>query len=141
MKKMTFFIPLFLLLWKADAQTGICLEYDNAGNRVSRNDCISAFAPNGEEQSAAFKLPENATLVEGEVRLLPNPTTGIFQLQTNDFPAETNVSVFDALGRVLFYRQLGDGQFDLSTRSAGTYYIRIVKGGVQKTVVLIKSDR
>lgn len=142
MKKMTVFIPLLLLLWQIDAQTAICYGYDAAGNRITRSSgCPLPLVSGGEEQSSTFKLSESPISTAEEVLLFPNPTTGVFQLQSTEFLPETKVSVFDALGRLLFQRQLGDGQFDLSNHSPGTYYIRIVKGNVQKTVVLIKSDR
>ena len=141
MKKMTFLIFLFFLLERLDAQTGICLEYDAAGNRISRNDCMSAFAPTGEESNSLLKSSENAALTQEEIRLFPNPTDGHFQIQTKGLPEETEVAVLDALGRLLYKRPLADGQIDLSGKASGTYYIRIRHGDFDKTVIVIKSDR
>ena len=139
---MTVFIPLLLLLWQMDAQTAICYGYDAAGNRITRSSsCPLPLVSGGEEQSSMYKLSESQMLATGEVLLFPNPTTGVFQLQTTAFLPDTKVSVLDELGRLLSQRQLGDGQFDLSNYPSGTYYIRMAHGDLLKTVSIIKSDR
>ncbi len=141
MKKITLIGLLCFLLWKLDAQTGICLEYDNAGNRIFRHDCISMLT-GGEEQSSLLKRSENVTVAPGEVLAFPNPTNGKFQLRTGEgFPPETAIIIYDGLGRLLSKRQLQDGYFDISTYSSGTYYLRIVNGDFQRTLSIIKSDR
>jgi len=141
MKKLTLFIPLVLLLTTANAQYGICLEYDNAGNRIFRHDCVSMLV-GGEEQRSFWKASEHPTVVPGEVLAFPNPTDGKFQLRTGmDFPPETSVSVYDELGKLLTKRQLTDGHFDLSGYPAGTYYLHIINGSLEKTLSVLKSDR
>ncbi len=145
MKKITFFIPLLLLFWKIDAQTGVCYEYDAAGNRTARNNCMSSLAAE-EQQYSDFKLLDvidktATTQTQGELIVFPNPTKGAFQLQTSDFQPESDVSAFDMSGKLLFKRKLNDGQFDLTDYPAGTYYIKIVSDSISKTVVIAKSDR
>ncbi|HMO40272.1 MAG TPA: T9SS type A sorting domain-containing protein [Saprospiraceae bacterium] len=144
MKRIIFFIPLLLLFWKIDAQTGVCYEYDAAGNRTFRHDCMSMLA--SEEQhysdhgSIGIGKIETAQ-VQGELIVFPNPTKGAFQLQTNDFQPESDVSIFDINGKLLLKRKLNDGQFDLTDYPAGTYYMNIVSESVSKTIVIAKSDR
>lgn len=142
MKKITFFIPLLLLFWKIDAQTGVCYEYDAAGNRTFRHDCMSMLVSE-EQHPSDYKLLDKVTTmqVQEELIVFPNPTKGAFQLQTSDFQPESDVSAFDISGKLLFKRKLNDGQFDLTDYPAGTYYIKIVSDSISKTVVIAKSDR
>jgi len=142
MKKITFFIPLLLLFWKIDAQTGVCYEYDAAGNRTARNNCMSSLAAE-EQYYSDFKLLDKTatTQTRGELIVFPNPTKGAFQLQTIDFPPESDVFLLDVNGKLLFNRKLDYGQFNLTDYPAGAYYVKIVDGDRSQTVVIAKSDR
>lgn len=144
MKRIIFFIPLLLLFWKIDAQTGVCYDYDAAGNRIFRHDCISMLVSEEQQYSdhrSIGKIETAQVQVQGELIVFPNPTKGIFQLQTNDFPPESDVSVFDMNGKLLLKQKLNDGQFDLTDYPAGTYYMNIVSESISQTVVIAKSDR
>ena len=117
------------------------MEYDNAGNRTFRHDCLSMLT-DGEEQISVWKSSENPTIAAGEVLAFPNPTNGKLQLRTGEgFPPETNIIVYDVLGKQILTRRLEDGYFDLSAYSAGTYYLKIWKDDFQRTISIIKSDQ
>ena len=142
MKKIAFFIPLLLLFWKIDAQTGVCYDYDAAGNRIFRHDCISMLVSEEQQYSDQRSIGKIETAqVQGELIVFPNPTKGAFQLQTVDFPPESDVFLLDVSGKLLFNRKLDYGQFNLTDYPAGTYYVKIVDGDRSQTVVIAKSDR
>ena len=64
-------------------------------------------------------------IVVNEVRVFPNPSSGMF-LFGSDSQLPISISVYDALGNVIFDRVLfNDGLVDLSSFRDGFYYARI----------------
>ncbi|MFN4256564.1 MAG: T9SS type A sorting domain-containing protein, partial [Saprospiraceae bacterium] len=92
--------------------------------------------PNGD----AFAREASAT-----VKISPNPTNGLFNLEMQDLPfAPVSVEVFDLTGRQIRATNFdGDGapatnQFDLRAEPAGVYFIRVSTEGFSKTLRLVK---
>lgn len=72
---------------------------------------------------------EEISALQGNLRVIPNPSSGAFQL---DLPANgidlTQVSVFDLTGRQILTKQLGENaaaEVDLTGRPAGVYVARV----------------
>ncbi|HEY1046573.1 MAG TPA: T9SS type A sorting domain-containing protein, partial [Bacteroidia bacterium] len=60
------------------------------------------------------------------VKVYPNPSSGIFKLETNDFDGK--YMVFDQTGKVIASGSTSAGQIDLSNFATGVYFLKIVSG-------------
>jgi len=71
------------------------------------------------------------------VQAYPNPHQGIFSVE---IPSVSEVSIHNALGEVLFSGVLEAGrhELDLQEQAAGIYMLKIVSGGRQEVLKLIK---
>lgn len=93
------------------------------------------------------KLPESSTLVVENIKLKPNSTTGMFELEFN-LPSSGNtvVRIFNASGRSLYEYDLGEfsGKFndnmDIAQNGPGDYFLEISQSGkvYSKKVTLSK---
>lgn len=106
----------------------IAFTYDAAGNRTQRNICpaplpvvTAAEVTSLTEQS---QVPDES-LDLTEVRIIPNPSTGLYQLTSSGLPQETPLLVLDNQGHVVQQRLLGDGLIDISALADGLYVFRI----------------
>jgi hypothetical protein len=71
-----------------------------------------------------------------DIRILPNPSHGIFQVQTNEFQPD-KLEVFTVLGKKIFSGK-SEKQLDLVEYPAGVYFVSISKGAktiTKKTVL------
>lgn len=77
-------------------------------------------------------------LSANEIRLFPNPTSGILNIETG--ASSMTVEVFNAIGEVVFYQQVnaGTAKVDLSGKDNGVYFVKIstANGNVLRKVVL-----
>jgi hypothetical protein len=79
----------------------------------------------------------------GNIRLYPNPTSGIITLDLSGFDSELNVTVeiFGTMGECV-YSNIPEGKtimnLDLTNKPAGIYVVRVVNGGEIKTKKIIK---
>ena len=120
---------------------GITFEYDNAGNRVKRYQCLSLEPanPNSDKNQAPDRFVfEEATSNFGSFYIYPNPSTGVFQLSGEDFDLNASVDVLDSKGQILLRRELGDGFFDLSTSPPGIYFLEILCNSRLKSIRFVK---
>lgn len=71
-----------------------------------------------------------------EIKLWPNPTTGIMHISNSDLV--TKIEVYDIKGRVQLSKVLREQQLDISTLSPGVYLLKIWVSGSIKTSKVIK---
>jgi photosystem II stability/assembly factor-like uncharacterized protein len=75
----------------------------------------------------------NSILLSDNIRIFPNPTTGIFKVQIDE-PLENrfNIEVYSGHGSLLFSKQMQNNrdlfQIDLSQYPSGLYFIKIISG-------------
>jgi hypothetical protein len=76
-----------------------------------------------------------ADITSSEIKLVPNPTNGSFEIRSNGFNNPTiNISIRDINGRVLSSEFVNDAtgnfnkSFDLNGESSGVYFITILDG-------------
>jgi hypothetical protein len=76
---------------------------------------------------ACVGIAENTT---GDVRIYPNPTSGMLSIETASANTVT-VEVFNVLGEVLTKEQVSAGvlKIDLSANDNGVYFVKISEGG------------
>lgn len=127
------------------------IPFQNAGEEVFYY--ISAEAVSGKQQVRPMTAPQGwwkfdvldaVTAAQHEaleaVRLFPNPTTGIFEVQGVDGMPAT-VSVSDITGRIIHSEQVADGRLrmDISGLPSGLYLVRYetVKGTAVRRVSLV----
>ncbi|HPH83786.1 MAG TPA: T9SS type A sorting domain-containing protein [Flavobacteriales bacterium] len=74
--------------------------------------------------------------LSADIRILPNPSHGIFQIQTNDFQSD-KLEVFTVLGKKI-YSGKSEKQLDLSGFPEGVYFVSISKGAkiITKKIVM-----
>jgi hypothetical protein len=91
----------------------------------------------------ANSVPPYALTREKRMRVRPNPNTGRFTVQFKDpLLADSYYSVYDAMGKLLYQRQLRTGatleEVDLSRFGAGSYVIRFTdkEGSCYERVVV-----
>ncbi|MCB0819091.1 MAG: T9SS type A sorting domain-containing protein [Bacteroidetes bacterium] len=82
-----------------------------------------------------------------EALLYPNPTRSLSKLKlTGMKDGTTGISVFSASGQLLFSQQIivpedtFEINLDLGSAAAGIYFVRIVHGGFEKALRLVKVD-
>ena len=85
-------------------------------------------------QDGYVGIPE---LTDEEITLVPNPTDGMFTINTKHLNGQTLVvNIYDNTGRFIqsgSYRGSKSYQFDFSTKSKGEYLVRISAEG--KTII------
>jgi len=140
MKKLCLFLLAFCWLHTIYGQNEICYTYDAAGNRIKRELCCTNCL-SGSQAEDRQQAPAVAASGPDKLKLIPNPTTGMFKLETEGIPADAQVVILDMAGKMCARRQLGDGQFDLSAYPPGTYLVSLQYGDFRKSFILEKSSR
>lgn len=107
------------------AQCEIIFSYDAAGNRIKREDPCPMLVPGNEDRNTAglasdFKM--------GDLTIIPNPTSGTFQIQAEGVSSNSTILITDAKGSSITARALYDGFFDLSAFPAGIYQVLLQDG-------------
>lgn len=71
------------------------------------------------------------------IHVYPNPGAGIY---TINLPASMNISIIDALGKIIYARQMdvGNHKIDLSDFNQGLYILKAESSGQSKIIRLIK---
>lgn len=73
-----------------------------------------------------------------EIRVFPNPTKGIFEIQ-GKYATEGTVYVSDYIGRLVLQQNLAiSQQIDLTNEPNGTYFIKILSSGPAKVKRIVK---
>ena len=132
-KLLTFFI---ILSFSASAQ--ICIGYDAAGNRISRQG--GCFLPPDENPNAnkgtEVRQAQNSIIEELEINFYPNPSTGVFNLKSNMNIIGSAIRVIDIQGRLILQEQLSSNEIDLSNNPAGLYQITVfIKNEIKQFLV------
>ncbi|MEL6631539.1 MAG: T9SS type A sorting domain-containing protein [Bacteroidota bacterium] len=99
------------------------------------NVCLTTSLNGCESQTCTqidVQLPSSLDLgLEGQVRLYPNPSSGVFQLDVRlDGLSQLEVAVWDLSGRTLWQQDMGQGiawnqEMDLSYLTPGIYLLKI----------------
>lgn len=78
------------------------------------------------------------TIVASELKIAPNPSNGMFQLNFNS-PDSRQVTVLDMSGRVVFSEQVEEQTrvMNLTGFDAGTYFVNVTKGSDTYSVKLM----
>jgi len=111
------------------AQT-ISYGYDAAGNRISRVITMPrsmAQKNKVEETNIQSEMLENL-----EIRLYPNPTDGILNVEVDRLPEgmQARFSIYNLSGKLLLDKNSPSGYetLDLTSQPAGTYILQITAG-------------
>lgn len=96
-------------------------------------------------QFSNFEITTNmADLVDPEseyqISVYPNPSSGIFTIQTTDLEIAFSITVRDLSGKIIHSESMAKNktQLDLSNYSSGIYFVTIATNSNQQTVKLIK---
>jgi hypothetical protein len=141
MKKFAMLLAGLAISMPVFAQNHFCFYYDAAGNRHFRETCCNecrVATPVVDVQDALPQIEEVGAL---RMSVVPNPTTGVFTLSSEDAPPEAPVFIYDAAGKLLIQSRLGAGHFDLSSYPPDVYFVRLVYAQKQKTLRLEKTER
>lgn len=135
---------LFLITanFKAFSQDNITYSYDNAGNRISR-EVIQLKSGLMNKSGDSNKPIEDHTFKNQIVRIYPNPTRGLLEVEimdeTND--VETiNLQVYDSGGRLIIdkLQEPNKSVLDLSAYPNGLYILHIKRGQIISKWKIIK---
>lgn len=120
---------LVLLFGRLSAQTNRCYTYDNAGNRITKNICYS-FKVMPETADLPDHIPEidlgQRTTVQYDLRIVPNPSDGHFEIQTKGYSPEAKYIILNPAGQSVSSGYLNLGNIlDLTFLPDGTYKLKI----------------
>ena len=76
-----------------------------------------------------------------DVKIYPNPTTGKFSIEFEDFKSNYKILIFDKTGRTVYYEELKNktNQIDVEHLSQGVYLIKIFnQESIKNTKIIIK---
>lgn len=105
-------------------ENGQTLEAKTAGvYKVSVTDANTCTGYSAEYTHSMVGIQE---LQGNNVKVYPNPSSGIFKLETNNFDGK--YMVFDQTGKVIVSGSTSAGQIDLSNFATGVYFLKIVSG-------------
>jgi hypothetical protein len=102
-------------------------SYDAAGNRVKREYICETVTTNP-SPSARKPNPKDATTAAITSVVFPNPSNGMFTIQTNIPVADAIVMVYDLQGKLLKrFNYTGNSTlFDIRALAVGQYMIQLV---------------
>ena len=85
-------------------------------------------------------LNTNDLDTEAELRVFPNPTNGIFQIENLSENEPANIYIYDLLGRTVYFKNhfVAGQQINISSLASGQYFIMIQTGQAEKAVRIIK---
>ena len=168
MKKLILILSVYFALQQAKAQqiilapgplydithvyTNICYikyEYDNAGNRISRNfECgtnpffVSLISGGG--TGGGNNLRPNGDLQDelNTTVLFPNPTHGKFFIILPESEAKCLVEVRDISGKMIYNEMVSDFSkgIDLSSFANGQYIILVITGTKEQLFKISKNN-
>jgi hypothetical protein len=142
-------IIVFLMTYSTVVSQTICFNYDENGNRIRREICITDVIEVKSTDSILkqltqkLSLQENDELLAGEISVFPNPTDGKLNISYNgSFPTEcTEVFLYSISGQEVMENNFcgKEKSYDLSYLSPGTYMLLIKSGGRKtKWKIIIK---
>jgi len=92
---------------------------------IDSNTCM-----NTAENFIYIDICSNTDYVEivSDIKIIPNPTSGKFRIQTNNITSEMDLEVYDIKGRIIIENQSVENEIDLTMIANGTYFIKIRVG-------------
>ena len=122
------------------SQKKVNYEYDTAGNRISRTiEIIKPVAPAPPEAPPAVYTEE---LKEFALKIYPNPTEGLLNVEIRNLPKDTKAAVwlYDMSGKLIkSYKEVSDFvQINISNQPSGIYLLKIIAGESQTEWKIIK---
>ncbi len=141
MKKLIFFICILFSASMGYAQNEICISYDAAGNRTKRKLCCTNCLPPPSGSIVADRNTLTGDSSQEKMVIAPNPNHGVFSINTVGIPLDAQVIILDMGGTVLVNRQLGNGQFDITSYPSGTYVISLTYSTTRKTALFEKTSK
>lgn len=119
-------VTCLLLHASAGFSQRVELQYDAAGNRVLRQIVLSAALKDATADSS-WKQDLKEETGSGQIRILPNPTKGIIEIQysNGDGVIAMKVKVISANGTVIYDKRIVENsiQIDLSGQPDGNYIL------------------
>ncbi|MEZ4909041.1 MAG: T9SS type A sorting domain-containing protein [Saprospiraceae bacterium] len=124
---------------------GINYDYDNAGNRIERYQCITS--PMIGNETVVKQIIEDLEIVEIEQRnidnlnsfvVFPNPTSGYFYIEKKDLSSNASVYIFSEKGSMILKQPYGSGEFDISDFLSGVYFIVVTENKNTSIAKIVK---
>lgn len=112
----------------------------NATNNSGTNSGDQIHTSTLTVQEASVGITEKSIL--NELQIFPNPNNGKFNVQSPASAGEGLLSVYNALGEMIFTAQVENNlqafPVDISMQGKGIYYVRIIRGKefISKTVIV-----
>jgi hypothetical protein len=141
-----FFTGLLLLFCASNLLGQVTYGYDAAGNRISRSIVMqnsslrTAVAGEEEEESTVY----SEILSEIQVKIYPNPTTGLIRIEIQNLSAEetADIALYQLSGKLITSKRTsGSTELDITGQPVGTYLLKIVAGKAQTEWKIIKNSR
>ncbi|WP_291529402.1 T9SS type A sorting domain-containing protein [Bacteroides sp. UBA939] len=136
-------VPFFILFLCSGAEAfaqRIKYLYDNAGNRITRQEIVvstTRAAMDNEEETVYQE-----ELSESKITIYPNPTRGVLRVDISGVEAFENagISLYDLTGKQLRqWREVsGSNTIDISDRNPGVYILQIAYNGNVSSWKIIK---
>ena len=133
MKNLLLLLAILFATEFIQAQNITCFDYDVAGNRVKRYQCCTNCQVVGESQDR-----DDANSSKLEMKIIPNPNSGLFTLASDNIPSDATVQIVDMNGRIVLNRQFNSGAFDVSALPSGIYFVRITYAEKQHSIRMEK---
>lgn len=111
-------------MYEVDSNGTIVWQYSASPAKAFRYECDyeGIVALLGENPCGTVSVNE-ATLHQS-VEVYPNPSTGLFQIQWQQYPELVQVEVYDLLGNRIFLQYTGN-DIDLSGKAEGLYLLKL----------------
>jgi len=117
---------------------------DNTGSYTVRAaNAMGGLSAKSNAKNAATLGLENNILVSNDIVVSPNPTSSITKVQIGGSSQETNLSLYNLLGKKLWSTQISTGNnesisIDLSSFINGVYILKVEGEEVFKSIKIIK---
>ena len=135
--------------WTCDSSENITLinvgTLNSYGDLFKHNDALYFEGSNPEYKLFRYGLPFNLGVenhTENQIKVYPNPTSDLITIQSkNEFFTDALVKVTNALGQNVFETKSSNASeitIDLSSQSAGIYFLTMEEKGKKTTQKIIK---
>lgn len=133
-------IVIFMFFLKFNSLLSQCIQftYVAAGDRTARNICPQPLISPNDTKVEATNMISLYEISDDEIKVFPNPTSGVFEIQAPSLSNETTFTITDVLGRTLSRNNLSFGKINISGWPGGRYFVRVVDGKRYKVVTIVK---
>lgn len=126
MNRIIIILVLLGLAWTVSGQNQIEFTYDEAGNRITRQIVVLAKSAIVTDEQLSYE----ARTGDRVIKLYPNPTKGMLNLNISEWDSEIKVAatIFDMSGRIILRNTINtpETSFNLSDQPAGSYLLRLL---------------